>query len=39
MLLRNIDRSSGLCNGTRLIVQELGNNVIGAVVVTGNYIG
>ena len=39
MLLRNIDQSSGLCNGTRLIAQELGNNVIGAIVVTGNHIG
>ena len=39
MLLRNIDQSSGLCNGTRLIVEELGNNVIGAIVVTGNKLG
>ena len=39
MHLRNIDQSLGLCNGTRLIVQELRNNVIGAIVVTGNYIG
>ncbi|MCH83312.1 ATP-dependent DNA helicase PIF1 [Trifolium medium] len=30
MLLRNIDIASGLCNGTRLIVVELGTNVIGA---------
>ena len=39
MLLRNIDQSSRLCNGTRLIVDELGNNIIGAIVVTGNRIG
>ena len=39
MHLRNIDQSLGLCNGTRLILQELRNNVIGVVVVTGNYIG
>ncbi|XP_057443771.1 uncharacterized protein LOC130735918 [Lotus japonicus] len=36
MLLLNIDQSGGLCNGTRLIVSELGNNVIAANVFTGN---
>ncbi|CAH9112278.1 unnamed protein product [Cuscuta epithymum] len=30
MLLKNIDHSEGLCNGTRLIVIRLGNHVIGA---------
>ncbi|KAK7266730.1 hypothetical protein RIF29_19381 [Crotalaria pallida] len=30
MLLRNIDQSKGLCNGTRLIVTQLGEHVIGA---------
>jgi ATP-dependent DNA helicase PIF1 len=39
MLLRNIDVSSGLCNGTRLIVTYLGTNVIGAKIVTGTNIG
>ncbi|XP_016168278.1 uncharacterized protein LOC107610790 [Arachis ipaensis] len=39
MLLQNIDQTSGLCNGTRLIVNELGNNVIGETVVTGRNIG
>ncbi|XP_020999729.2 uncharacterized protein LOC107488689 [Arachis duranensis] len=39
MLLRNIDQTSGLCNGTRLIVNDLGSNVIGATVVTGRNIG
>ncbi|XP_020997089.1 uncharacterized protein LOC107483171 [Arachis duranensis] len=29
MLLQNIDQTSGLYNGTRLIVNELDNNVIG----------
>ncbi|XP_020985863.1 uncharacterized protein LOC107462515 [Arachis duranensis] len=38
MLLRNIDQTSGLCNGTRLIVNELGSNVIRATVVTGRNI-
>ncbi|XP_057719412.1 uncharacterized protein LOC130933822 [Arachis stenosperma] len=39
MLLRNIDQTLGLCNGTRLIVNKLGSNVIGATVVTGRNIG
>ncbi|XP_020999382.2 uncharacterized protein LOC110281456 [Arachis duranensis] len=39
MLLRNIDQTSGLCNGTRLIVNILDSNVIGAAVVTGRNIG
>lgn len=39
MLLRNIDQSGGLCNGTRLIVNELGRNIIGATMVTGPKIG
>ncbi|XP_020992038.1 uncharacterized protein LOC110278169 [Arachis duranensis] len=38
MLLRNICQTSGLCNGTRLIVNELGSNVIGATVVTDRNI-
>jgi ATP-dependent exoDNAse (exonuclease V) alpha subunit len=39
MLLRNIDISSGLCNGTRLIVTYMGTNVIGGQVATGTNIG
>lgn len=39
ILMRNIDLSSGLCNGTRLIVVELGVNIIGAIVITGNHAG
>ncbi|GAU51410.1 hypothetical protein TSUD_413210 [Trifolium subterraneum] len=39
MLLRNVDVSSGLCNGTRLIVTYLGSNVIGAQIVSGRNIG
>ncbi|RYR29429.1 hypothetical protein Ahy_B01g053803 isoform C [Arachis hypogaea] len=39
MLLQNIDQTSDLCNGTRLIVNELGSNVIGVTVVTGRNIG
>ncbi|XP_072058284.1 uncharacterized protein [Arachis hypogaea] len=39
MLLRNIDQSSGLCNGTRLQVRKLGNHVIECEVLTGNIVG
>ncbi|XP_057444316.1 uncharacterized protein LOC130736507 [Lotus japonicus] len=39
MLLRNIDQAVGLCNGTRLIVADLGANVTKAIVVTGTNIG
>ncbi|XP_016168223.1 uncharacterized protein LOC107610733 [Arachis ipaensis] len=39
MLLRNIDQSSGLCNGTRLQVRKLGNHVIECEVLTDNNVG
>jgi ATP-dependent DNA helicase PIF1 len=39
MLLRNINQSIGLCNGTRLIVTALGNMVIEAQIMTGTHIG
>ncbi|XP_057456530.1 uncharacterized protein LOC130747576 [Lotus japonicus] len=39
MLLRNIDQAGGLCNGTRMIVKELGKNVIVAYVVSGKQLG
>ncbi|XP_057730057.1 uncharacterized protein LOC130945342 [Arachis stenosperma] len=39
MLLQNIDEISILCNKIRLIVNELGNNVIGAKTVTDRNIG
>ncbi|XP_070013617.1 uncharacterized protein [Nicotiana sylvestris] len=39
MLLRNIDQSSGLCNGTRLIITKLENQVIEAKVLYGNMAG
>ncbi|XP_061367493.1 uncharacterized protein LOC133310559 [Gastrolobium bilobum] len=39
MLLRNIDQSRGLCNGTRLLITKLGNHVVEAIVLTGNNIG
>jgi len=36
---KNIDQANGLCNGTRLQVNELGKNVIGGTVITGKNIG
>jgi len=39
MLLRNVDQSSGLCNGTRLIVISLGKNVICARIIDGLHDG
>ncbi|XP_074304676.1 uncharacterized protein LOC141639454 [Silene latifolia] len=39
MLLRNIDQSCGLCNGTRLIVTDLGSRVIRATVLSGSHEG
>ena len=39
MLLRNIDQANGLCNGTRLQVNDLGKNVISATVIIGKNVG
>lgn len=39
MLLRNIDHSSGLCNGTRLILTRMGKYVLEAVVLSGSNRG
>ena len=39
MLLRNINQSKGLCNGTRLLIQRLGNNTIEATIISGTFIG
>ena len=39
MLIRNLNQSIGLCNGTRLIVKKLCSNVIEAEIITGNNIG
>lgn len=39
MLLRNLDQSEGLCNGTRLIVTQLANHVLEAKIISGKNIG
>ncbi|XP_074265294.1 uncharacterized protein LOC141587722 [Silene latifolia] len=39
MLLRNIDQANGLCNGTRMEVNHLGNRVISATVILGSHVG
>jgi ATP-dependent DNA helicase PIF1 len=39
LLLRNLNQSIGLCNGTRLIVKRLGQHVIEAEIIIGNNVG
>nr|XP_027098951.1 uncharacterized protein LOC113718236 [Coffea arabica] len=39
ILLRNMNQSRGLCNGTRLIITNLGDNIIEAEMITGSSIG
>ena len=39
ILLRNMDPKNGLCNGTRLIVQELGRKYIRARIIVGRHSG
>lgn len=39
MMLRNIDVSVGLCNGTRLIVVDVGKNIIGGTIISGPHVG
>ncbi|GJX76229.1 uncharacterized protein Tco_0323040 [Tanacetum coccineum] len=39
MLLRNIDQSEGLCNGTRLRIKELGDRAIKVEILTGTNVG
>ncbi|KAJ1259262.1 hypothetical protein BS78_10G140900 [Paspalum vaginatum] len=39
MLLRNLNQSVGLCNGTCLIVTQLGDRVLEAQIIYGSHIG
>ncbi|XP_031099739.1 uncharacterized protein LOC116003940 [Ipomoea triloba] len=39
MLLRNIDHSLGLCNGTRLVITRLSDHVVEAKIAAGNNAG
>ncbi|XP_072084629.1 uncharacterized protein [Arachis hypogaea] len=39
MLLRNIDQTNGLCNGTRMQVRRMRNYVIECKTLTGNKVG
>lgn len=39
MLLRNIDHSLGLCNGTRLVITKLGTHVLQAKILCGSNAG
>ncbi|XP_073121315.1 uncharacterized protein [Henckelia pumila] len=39
MLLRNLDPSDGLCNGTRMICKEFKDNVIHAEITVGHHSG
>ena len=39
MLLRNLNQSIGLCNGTRLLITALGSMVLEASIMTGTFAG
>jgi ATP-dependent DNA helicase PIF1 len=39
MLLRNIDQTIGLCNGTRLLITRLATRVVEATIMTGSHVG
>jgi ATP-dependent DNA helicase PIF1 len=39
MLMRNLDQTDGLCNGSRLTVTKLGDHVIEAKIMSGKNIG
>ncbi|KAG8370301.1 hypothetical protein BUALT_Bualt14G0102700 [Buddleja alternifolia] len=39
MLLRNLNQSLGMCNGTRLIILKMGEKVLEARIVTGSHMG
>jgi ATP-dependent DNA helicase PIF1 len=39
MLLRNLNQTMGLCNGTRLLVTKLGQRVLCCIILTGCKVG
>jgi len=39
MLLRNLNQNMGLCNGTRLLITDLGQRLLQCVVLTGSNVG
>jgi ATP-dependent DNA helicase PIF1 len=39
MLLRNLNQNKGLCNGTRLVVTQLGQCILQCVALTGSNVG
>ena len=39
MLLRNLDQTQDLCNGTRLVVTRLAKHVIAAKIISGKNVG
>ncbi|KAF7807163.1 uncharacterized protein G2W53_039324 [Senna tora] len=39
MLLRNIDQSTGLCNGSQLLITQLGNHVLEGKIISGTNSG
>ena len=39
MLLRNLDQTAGLCNGTCLVVTQIGGMLLVAQIMTGTHIG
>ncbi|XP_024015922.1 ATP-dependent DNA helicase PIF1-like [Eutrema salsugineum] len=39
MLLMNIDPRNGLCNGTRLLITQMANYVLEAIIIAGDKIG
>ncbi|CAN1768089.1 ATP-dependent DNA helicase PIF1 [Linum perenne] len=39
MLLRNLNPTDGLCNGTRILLTHLGNNVLRGLIIGGSFEG
>ncbi|CAN1785794.1 ATP-dependent DNA helicase PIF1, partial [Linum perenne] len=39
ILFRNLDQTTGLCNGTRMMIRTLGNWFIEVEILTGTHVG